>query len=280
MTTGTDMVNAMRTMLTSRDDISPRWSYVVDVEWDPVNKMQYRLSGARHTTDCSGSIFIAARLCGVHLDATVSWTQARYCQASGRFWSSQSDIVTSLSIPGRLLFKGDRMGLDGFGAGGHVAMSVGDGRNVIEAEGSKRDILINPAMGEGHAWSGCGELPGVDYGQGTIPTPGPINLGTDSDEECFMLVQPKAAKVAGRLCTARLNVPGRCVDLFNGAAIAYDLPTSTPNKRQWPIGRDAKHLSPHLNGVPLGMAELLENGKPVGVVVTMSDMGTFIGHYS
>lgn len=278
--TGTDFVNAMRTMLTSRTDVSPRWAYVVDVEWDPVAHMQFRLSGARHTTDCSGAIYIANGLLGLPPIPTVSWTQARACQAAGRFWEgTPENIAKALRVPGRLMFKGDRMGLDGFGAGGHVGAAVGDGVNVIEAEGTQRDILIDPALGEGHPWSGTGELGGIDYGHGAVPVPAsPINLGSDLDEEMFMLVQPKkVSSVKGRLCTARLNVAGRCVDLFNDAALAFDQPTSTPHKRKWMIGATAHDNDPHLNGIPLGMAELPDQS---GVVVTMSDLGTFIGHWT
>lgn len=259
MATGADLVARAKTRLD--------WNYVVD---------EHRLIGDTHTTDCSGFVYLAAKDCGLTIP-TVSWTQARYCHEAGL---DGIPIGDALDIAGALLFKGDRMGFDGFGAGGHVAISMGDGVNVIEAEGSARDVLIDPALGEGHPWTNAARLPGLDYGSGPAVHPtGTVSL--DDDEGTNMIVQPgKKAdpEVTGRLCTARLNVGAGAVDLFNGAAIAFDQPTSTKHLRRWKIGASQKNgLNPHVNGVPLGMAALPDGS---GIVVTMSDFGTFIGKWS
>lgn len=107
-------------------------------------------------------------------------------------------------------------------------------------------------------------------------SPGPINTSS-ADEENFMLVQPhKVSKIPGRECTARLNVANRCVDLFNGAAIAYDQ-AGSDGARHWQIGARAGVAKPNIAGTPLGMAALPDGS---GIVVTMSDHGTFIGRWS
>lgn len=150
MATGADLVASAKTRL--------GWQYEVD---------SHRLIGDTRTTDCSGFVYLAAKDCGLTIP-TVSWTQARWCHEAH---TDGIAIGDALKIVGALLFKGDRMGLDGFGSGGHVAISMGDGVNIIEAEGHKRDILIDPALGEGHPWSNAAKMPGLDYGAGPTAEP-------------------------------------------------------------------------------------------------------------
>lgn len=150
MSTGADLVASAKTRLD--------WQYVVD---------EHRLVGDTHTTDCSGFIYLAAKDCGVTAPV-VSSTQALWCHKAG---TDGLDIGVALRIIGALLFKGPNHGFDGIGNDGHVAMSMGDGVNIIEAEGSRRDILIDPALGEGHPWTNAALMPGIDYGTGPLHLP-------------------------------------------------------------------------------------------------------------
>jgi len=105
-----------------------------------------------------------------------------------------------------------------------------------------------------------------------------VDIRPPDDEETFMLVQPdKQPSIPNRVCMARLNVEERTVELFNGAAIAFDEETQDPHVRRWKIGaREADH-NPTIAGTPVGMAALPDGS---GVVVMMSDHGTFIGKWS
>lgn len=136
------------------------WTYKVD---------EHRLIGDTNTTDCSGYIYLAARDCG-RVIPTVSWSQARWCRDNGL---DHIPFDVALHTPGALMFKGENYGYDGFGAGGHVAFCLGDGVNVIEAEGTARDILIDPAFGDGagaHPWTNAARMPGFDYrDEGDMP---------------------------------------------------------------------------------------------------------------
>lgn len=154
--TGADLVASAKTRLD--------WNYEVD---------SHRLIGDTHTTDCSGFVYLAAKDCGIDAP-TVSWTQARWCHSAG---TDRILVDVALKIAGALLFKGANIGLDGFGSGGHVAISMGDGVNVIEAEGHARDVLIDPALGEGHPWTNCALMPGLDYGHGAVRPGAPIVEG-------------------------------------------------------------------------------------------------------
>jgi hypothetical protein len=227
-----------------------------------------RTTGADGYFDCSGLVVYACRQNGITNFPTVSWLEARFCRDHNTLVS----VDTALRTAGTLLFKGANHAYDGFSSGGHVAISMGDGRNVIEAANHTKPVGIYNALGRG--WDNAGNIPGVSSGGSPTPPPG---TSTGDDEDLFMIAQNKKSKVSGRVCTAKLNVAGRTVDLFNGAAIAYDQPTGDPNVRRWPIGAHAGDGHPHLNGTPLGMAAMADGS---GVVVTMSDHGTFVGHWS
>lgn len=149
---------------------------------------------------------------------------------------------------------------------------------VVEAASHALGIRIGNFDGRG--FGVFGKPPGLVFPGGGGG--GPIGA-YDSDEELHMIVQPKASKVDGRLCVARLNVAAGCVELLNGAAIAYDEPVAgDPLMRRWFIGRDAHHKPPFKpGGHPIGVAEVRDGlGRSVGVCVTMSDKGTFVGRWS
>ncbi len=128
-----------------------------------------RTTGVHGYFDCSGLVTYAAHSCGLSIP-TVSALQARYCHDHG---TDRIPIDQALREAGVLMFKGDNLGQDGWGSVGHVAISMGDGKNVIEAKGHAWGVLVDPASNGSHPWTNAARLPGLLYSGKTTPATPP-----------------------------------------------------------------------------------------------------------
>jgi hypothetical protein len=98
-----------------------------------------------NTFDCSELVQWAAAQAGVQIPDGSKW-QRQHCRPIS--------VQEALRIPGALLFKD-----------GHVAISVGDGKNVMEARGTRDGVGVWPA---GTRFTSGGLIPGMDYGSGPV----------------------------------------------------------------------------------------------------------------
>lgn len=137
-----------------------------------------RTTGVDGYFDCSGLVTYAAHQCGLAIP-TISATQARYCRDHG---SDRVPLDEALHIAGALMFKGDNEALDGWGSGGHVAISMGDGTNVVEAKGHAYGVLIDPWTNGSHPWTNAARLPGIAYeGAQPVTPPRPPKPKAEAD---------------------------------------------------------------------------------------------------
>lgn len=107
--------------------------------------------------DCSGDVVAAHAELGIQGVPTVSSGQAAWCYDHGR----EVSIDEALHTAGALMFMGDDRGLQGWGDGGHAAISGGDGIHGTEARGHAYGVLWDTFAGRG--WTGAGLSPAVDY---------------------------------------------------------------------------------------------------------------------
>lgn len=128
-----------------------------------------RTTGTQGYFDCSGLVTYAAHNCGMNIP-TVSWLQAQWCRDSGTLIdpsqpNATSAIEKALNIPGCLLFHGQDFAYQGYASGGHVAITMGDGANIIEAKGHAWGVLVDSALPQLHSswWDNCAYLPGITY---------------------------------------------------------------------------------------------------------------------
>lgn len=131
-----------------------------------------RCTGQDGYYDCSGLVTYAGRTLGLN-PPTVSWLQARWCRDMGTLISLNDALIT----PGALLFRGANHAYDGFASGGHVAISMGNGHDVIEARGHAYGVLVDGAVGR--QWDNAGHMPGVTY---VYPSPEVIKVHPDFPE--------------------------------------------------------------------------------------------------
>lgn len=148
------------------------WRYEVDGT---------RLIGSNHTTDCSGLVYLAAKRCGF-TTPTVSWLDAQWCRDSHTLMNASQPDATSaiqkaLSIPGCLLLHGADFAYEGYLSGGHVAITMGDGRNIVEAKGHKWGVLIDSGIPQlnSHWWDNAAYVPGLIY-SGNTPVNHPVSI--------------------------------------------------------------------------------------------------------
>lgn len=131
----------------------------------------WRWTGERGFFDCSGLTYYAARRCGLIIPAT-SYLIARYCAVHHL---DRQSLDVALHTPGMVLNRGPNHGYDPppRGSTDHVAITIGDGRNIIEAKGHAWGVLIDGALGR--EWDNASYLPGLTYGV-VQPAPPPIPL--------------------------------------------------------------------------------------------------------
>lgn len=131
-----------------------------------------RTTGVDGYIDCSGSVVLTLNELGDYGIPTVSSTQAMWCRDNH---TDRVPIDAALRIPGMLLFEGADFGYEGWGNDGHVAITVGDAVNVIEARGH-----AYPASWEysalGRPWTNAAYIPGIDYAARPIVVPRPPKL--------------------------------------------------------------------------------------------------------
>lgn len=120
---------------------------------------QSRCTGADGYVDCSGSVVLTLNQLGIWGVPTVSATQATWCRDNG---TDHMALDEALHTAGCLLFKGANYGYDGWGNGGHVAITAGDGNNVIEARGHSYPATFEYSA-LGRDWSNAARIPGIDY---------------------------------------------------------------------------------------------------------------------
>lgn len=120
--------------------------------------------------DCSGLITAACWAHGLEPTGFNSTGLEIWCRDNGL----GIDLGTALNTPGALVF------VWGYGADGHVAMSMGDGR-LIETP-SQEGHMVGISNFWRMNWTGAALIPGVDYGGGAVgggkpmlstSTPGP-----------------------------------------------------------------------------------------------------------
>lgn len=109
--------------------------------------------------DCSGDVVAAHAELGIQGVPTVSSGQAAWCYDHG----GEIGIDEALHTEGALMFMGADRGLQGWGNGGHAAISGGDGIHGTEARGSAYGVLWDTFAGR--AWTGAGLSPALDYPQ-------------------------------------------------------------------------------------------------------------------
>lgn len=112
--------------------------------------------------DCSGLMVATMRANGIEPGGFNSTGQEIWCRDNGL----AIDINTALSIPGALVF------VWGYGANGHVAMSMGDGRIVETPSAEGHQVGISNFWR--HNWTGAALIPGVDYGLGAVTPAEPV----------------------------------------------------------------------------------------------------------
>lgn len=134
-----------------------------------------RCTGADGYFDCSGLVTYSARRLGLN-PPTVSWLQARWCRDN----NTLCDLSHALATPGALLFEGANHAYDGFASGGHVAISIGNGHDVIEARGHAYGVLVDSAIGR--PWTNSALMPGVSY---SAPAPPVIRVHPDFPDTAF-----------------------------------------------------------------------------------------------
>lgn len=134
-----------------------------------------RCTGADGYFDCSGLSTYGLRQLGLN-PPTVSWLQARWCRDNRTLCT----VEHALATPGALLFMGPNSGYDGFGPDGHVAISIGNNHDVIEARGHAYGVLVDSAVGR--FWSNAGLAPGLSY---SAPPPPIIRVKPDFPDTAF-----------------------------------------------------------------------------------------------
>lgn len=123
-------------------------------------------SNGGNTFDCSKLVQSAAAKVGVNLPRN-SQDQLRYCADKGL----TIDVDKALHTPGALLFRSDPDG------GGHVAISLGDGKHTIEARGKAYNQSNGGPGGvsifdnaDNRNWTAAAMVPGLKDGYGDVPT--------------------------------------------------------------------------------------------------------------
>lgn len=102
--------------------------------------------------DCSGLMTAACWANGLSPTGFNSTGLELWC----RSFDLGIEVDAALSIPGALVF------IWGYGAEGHVAMSMGDGR-IVETP-SAEGHFVGVSDFWRHNWTGAALIPGVDYG--------------------------------------------------------------------------------------------------------------------
>ena len=110
--------------------------------------------------DCSGLVVASCRAAGTPLPPEAGTNSAsiiRYCSAHGL----TRPVSEALTLPGAILVMGPRNGFDGYGPLGHIAFTVGNQRDVVEARGHAFGVVEGIALGR--SWTNAAILPGVQY---------------------------------------------------------------------------------------------------------------------
>lgn len=117
--------------------------------------------------DCSALVQWACERLGINMPRT-SGPQASAC--------SPISLDQAFHTAGALLFRD--AGVLGAGDSGHVAVSLGDGQNTIEARGSQYGVNTFPV--QGRQWSRAGLIIGMQYNGGPVTAGGPGPMGGNS----------------------------------------------------------------------------------------------------
>jgi cell wall-associated NlpC family hydrolase len=107
--------------------------------------------GARgpNTWDCAGFVYDMARRVGVNFPNPVS-SQAAICRRAG----STMTIAQAAYTRGAVIWR-----QRGGGANDHIVISLGNGKNTIEAAGKAYGVRVGKI--EGRDWTGAGAIPGI-----------------------------------------------------------------------------------------------------------------------
>lgn len=142
--------------------------------------------------DCSGLIVAACRAVGTPLPAEAGTNSAsiiRYAAAHGL----TRPISEALAVPGAILVMGPRNGFDGYGPLGHIALTVGNGRDVVEARGHAYGVVEGIALGR--PWTNAAILPGVAY---TVPATQPPHHDPDGFGDLYHALHALGSLYNGR----------------------------------------------------------------------------------
>lgn len=146
-----------------------QWLYQ-NVKGHPYNNSWSKRTGP-DSFDCSGAVWAAHNALGVEIPSSSSMDQERFVRNSGLL---VADWQGALAVPGMLLFRTNHpkhIGPDGKYQN-HVAAAVGDGVNVMEAQGTKNGCGVFRALGRD--WTSAGRVPGVEYVGGALPVAPPV----------------------------------------------------------------------------------------------------------
>jgi len=142
--------------------------------------------------DCSGLIVTGAKWIGRPLPREVgtnSASIARYLIAQGL----TRPVEVALHTAGAVLIMGPANGTMGYGPLGHIALSVGNGADVIEARGKAWGVVED--LGKGRNWTNAGILPGIQ----TLSTPStPPHTGTDGLAGVYHALHDVGTRYNGR----------------------------------------------------------------------------------
>lgn len=153
------------------------------------NQGSFRCTGQYHYFDCSGLQSWAGNQVGLDYGCTNSSTMSGWCHNAVRpqwmidmFGPGQGTGLTptqAQQTKGAWGFHGANEGLDGFGDGGHIKASLGDGRSV-EAYDTAEGVIIGTFLDqESTYWALPPGLTGFDQGPGLNPGPGTTKEATD-----------------------------------------------------------------------------------------------------
>lgn len=185
--------------------------------------------------DCSGLIYWAAYHVGIHVkkvgnggfelytnsnlpgdaytnqvwDWSYSVTQNSLMEYFGtKFVKSDGtvDLDFALNTKGAILYRAPKY--DPF-VTGHVAISVGDGTNIIHAASSARGVIMSSARYTGAVWDGAGMLPGIANPYNSSGgTSVPVNLGASKGDFSFGLFQINLVAHGNKEFYLPLPLPG------------------------------------------------------------------------
>lgn len=142
--------------------------------------------------DCSGLVVAGAKWVGAPLPremGTNSASMARYLIAQGL----TRPVEVALHTAGAVLIMGPANGTMGYGPLGHIALSVGNGADVIEARGTAWGVVED--LGKGRNWTNAGILPGIQ----TLSTPStPPHTGSDGLAAVYHALHDVGTRYNGR----------------------------------------------------------------------------------